>query len=216
MSVFQLPRVLCLSINSMMNRFWWWHQPTRRSMISKNWANLSKSKQSGGMGFRDLEIFNRALLAKQGWWLIQNPDSLVVQIMKEKYYTNSSFVHANLGSNPLYAWRSIFNSREMLKQGLIWRVGNGKDIKIWGDKWLPTSPTFQVQSRAPGLDRILECPVLLTSIWVAGISNSFKPCFPMRKLNISVTCLLVCCTNQTSWFGGEQRTGFLPLGVPIT
>ena len=27
-----------------------------------------------------------------------------------------------------------------------WQVGNGQNIKIWGDKWLPNSSTFKVIS----------------------------------------------------------------------
>ena len=33
-----------------------------------------------------------------------------------------------------------------LKQGTRWRVGNGKKIHIWDNKWLPTSTTYKVIS----------------------------------------------------------------------
>jgi hypothetical protein len=38
------------------------------------------------MGFRELECFNKAHLPKLMWGLVQHPDSLVAQIIKEKYY----------------------------------------------------------------------------------------------------------------------------------
>jgi hypothetical protein len=31
-------------------------------------------------------------------------------------------------------------------RNLGWRVGNGANIKIWGDKWLPSPTSFQVQT----------------------------------------------------------------------
>jgi hypothetical protein len=34
----------------------------------------------------------------------------------------------------------------MIKNGLVWRVGNGRDINIWGEKWLPIPTTFTVQT----------------------------------------------------------------------
>lgn len=90
------------------------------------------------MGFRDLEAFNLALFVKQGWRLIQFPDSLVARIMREKYFPQGSFMHAQLGSRPSYAWRSIYQAREVLEAGLVWRVGNGEKIHFWGDIWLLT------------------------------------------------------------------------------
>ncbi|KAG6629363.1 hypothetical protein CIPAW_14G079800 [Carya illinoinensis] len=29
---------------------------------------------------------------------------------------------------------------------MVWRVGNGKSIKVWKDKWLPSPSTSQVQT----------------------------------------------------------------------
>jgi hypothetical protein len=52
------------------------------------------AKLEGGLGFRDLVLFNKALLAKQGWPLLQNPDSLTAKIFEAKYYENSSFLEA--------------------------------------------------------------------------------------------------------------------------
>jgi len=37
-----------------------------------------------------------------------------------------------------YAWKSILQGREVLKKGARWCVGNGDDISIWGDAWLPS------------------------------------------------------------------------------
>lgn len=37
------------------------------------------------MGLGDLEVFNMAVLAKQGWRLVQNSDSLLVRALQGKY-----------------------------------------------------------------------------------------------------------------------------------
>jgi hypothetical protein len=44
-------------------------------------------------------------------------------------------------------------AKETLQQGLIWRVGDGSSIKVWGDKWLPNPITYEVQSPI----RLLRC-----------------------------------------------------------
>ncbi|KAJ9153303.1 hypothetical protein P3X46_026756 [Hevea brasiliensis] len=65
-----------------------------------------------------------------------NSNSLA-RILKAKYYPNVSFLEAPIGNNPSYVWRSIRESQSLIRDGLLWRVGDGNDIAIWLDSWLP-------------------------------------------------------------------------------
>jgi hypothetical protein len=40
-----------------------------------------------------------------------------------------------------YVWRSILKGLDVLRKGIIWRVGDGSRIKIWSDPWIPSSST---------------------------------------------------------------------------
>ena len=40
-----------------------------------------------------------------------------------------------------YTWRSIMQGLEVLKEGVIWRIGNGQRVGIWSDPWLPRGVT---------------------------------------------------------------------------
>ena len=93
-----------------------------------SWDKLCEPKECGGMGFKELKYFNLALLAKQGWWLQNGHNSLLYRVLKAKYFPNGDFLNAALGSNPSYTWRSILSIQSIVKQGVCWRVGNGKDI----------------------------------------------------------------------------------------
>lgn len=59
MSVFQLPKTWCRRINSMMLKFWWGHKDNYSKIAWMSWDKMSQSKEMGGLGFRDLEVFNQ-------------------------------------------------------------------------------------------------------------------------------------------------------------
>ena len=51
-----------------------------------------------------------------------------------------------MGNNPSFTWQSIMATQHIVREGIKWRVGNGNSIRIWGDKWLPSTPTHKVAS----------------------------------------------------------------------
>ena len=129
-----------------MRSFWWGQKHHETKMAWVGWKTMCKPKSQGGMGFRNLQAFNLALLAKQAWRILSNPSSLAARTLKAKYFPFCDILHANLGSSPSFTWRNIFNSLEVLRSGTRWRVGNGRLIHIWDDKWLPNPSTYKVIS----------------------------------------------------------------------
>lgn len=49
-------------------------------------GDLCIPKANGGLGFRDLEKFNLAMLAKQDWKIITQPHCLFARVMKENIF----------------------------------------------------------------------------------------------------------------------------------
>ncbi|XP_073318192.1 uncharacterized protein [Primulina huaijiensis] len=64
------------------------------------------------MGFRDFYGFNLAMLGKQVWKLLSDPNATICRIYKAKYYPRGDFLNANIGHNPSFAWRSILASQD--------------------------------------------------------------------------------------------------------
>ncbi|KAK6124264.1 hypothetical protein DH2020_042016 [Rehmannia glutinosa] len=143
MSIFKLPYSLCKDLQCLVSKFWWGGNEDKRKIHWMCWDKLRRPKHLGGMGFRDLELFNQALLAKQVWRLIDRPHSLVSRIFKAKYFPQASIFEAVVGSRPSYTWRSLIWGRDLLRDGIRWRVGNGRNINIVSDPWLPRPFSFK-------------------------------------------------------------------------
>jgi hypothetical protein len=125
----------------MIGRYWWSNQDKDNKIHWISWERLTRPKGEGGLGFRDIHLFNMAMLAKQGWRLVHNTESLCARVLRAKYYPEGNVLKARPAPNMSYTWRSILKGIEVLKAGMIWRVGDGSSINIWQDPWLPRECT---------------------------------------------------------------------------
>lgn len=137
MGCFDLTKTLCDQIGKMVARFWWNAQEGKQKIHWLSKDVLQKQKKEGGLGFRDIHDFNLAMLAKQCWRLWDRPESLCSRILKAKYFPESSILEAKPKSGMSYTWRSILKGLKVFKLGIVWRVGDGRDLKIWTDPWIP-------------------------------------------------------------------------------
>jgi hypothetical protein len=137
-----------------MSKFWWSQQGKEVGVHWMNWSCMSKAKSSGGIGFRDFKCFNQALLAKQGWRIWSNPNSLVV-----------------------------------------WRVRNGRTIRIWKDKWIPNPSTYRIFSPSSILNPDATMSELLKGDpkWWNG--QLLESIFTMHEVQLTRT-LVLSSTNR--------------------
>ena len=105
---------------------------------------------------------------------------------------------ASLENNPSFTWRSIWSSRVLLEGGCRWKIGDGRNILVWGDSWLKDEGNFRVVT--PLQDAIVKgvidviastdqdllefgslmhhCRILLCE------SSGFKICYARRQTNV--------------------------------
>ncbi|XP_073051686.1 uncharacterized mitochondrial protein AtMg00310-like [Primulina eburnea] len=131
MSCFRIPKSILEAIEKECSDFWWGKVDEKKRMHWKKWNSLCKPKCLGGMGFRHMEAFNKALLAKQIWRLMTMSDSMVVRVLKARYFKHQDIMKATIESNPSFIWRSLLWSRQLIEKGLSWRVGNGQKIQTF-------------------------------------------------------------------------------------
>nr|GMC69537.1 uncharacterized protein LOC109164833 [Ipomoea batatas] len=131
MSVFLIPKDIVRDIECAINAFWWGTEyGSRKGICWKSWSKLCTPKDWGGIGFRQFDQFNSALLYKQAWRLIQNPSSLVARVFQAKYYPGKSFLEANTGNNPSYIWSSLLTTRDIIRRHSRWRDASVSSLFI--------------------------------------------------------------------------------------
>ncbi|KAL9680155.1 hypothetical protein QQ045_018033 [Rhodiola kirilowii] len=109
MSCFKIPNSLIKRIVSMISNYWWSNSNGGRGIHWCKYRNLCKDKMEGGVGFKDLSIFNDALLAKQIWRLMEKPDNL-------------------MRNRPSLVWRSIWTSGQKVKKW-IQVLDSGEEVR---------------------------------------------------------------------------------------
>lgn len=92
-----------------MSAFWWNECSDKKKIHWVSWSKFCMPKE--------FEDFNQALLAKQAWKLLNEPQSLLAQVYRGIYYANMDFLECGKGYRPSYAWRSILFGCEFLVKG---------------------------------------------------------------------------------------------------
>jgi hypothetical protein len=205
MSCFRLPRGLCQHIDGLLRSFWWGIKEGKRRTCWVAWEEMTKPKYLGGLRFRDIEMFNLALLARQAWRLLQEPTSLSARVLKAAYYPDGDFLNANLGSSLSRVWRAIMDGKNVSEQGVIKRVGTGESINIWKTNWLPRDDLFKpVCSKLANLPQYVSELINANSQW--DLQLFWEIFIPM---DIEVIYSILFCTRRQEdcWAWHYERKG---------
>ncbi|KAF4391613.1 hypothetical protein G4B88_030764 [Cannabis sativa] len=80
--------------------------------------------------------------------MLTMPDSLVAR--KAKYFHHNSFLSTFKGHCASFTRQSLLWGRDLLKRGLLWKVGNDKSISTLHSYWIPSWRFIFIK------DRLLE------------------------------------------------------------
>ncbi|KAH1122314.1 hypothetical protein J1N35_005474 [Gossypium stocksii] len=160
------------------------------------------------MGFRDLSLFNKALLAKQVWRLLTQPDCLLSKVFKSRYYPFSDILSAKIGSYHSLTWRSFCCARDLFDDGLLWRIGNGANVNIWNDPWLPGLGNGRllvtnIDIRWSTVDELINMD---SGTWKKDMI--FKICDESQARWIINIPIVACCTPDILVWGYDASSEF--------
>lgn len=132
-----LPIGVIKAIEQQIRNFIWGSSLEQRKCHLIRWDIVTTSKECGGLGIRKLEVMNRAFLAKIGWRVLRNDDSLLALVLRAKYAATSpdcaKWHPRQAMSN---AWKGVIKAIPILQQGGRKLVRNGRDTSFWNEIWI--------------------------------------------------------------------------------
>lgn len=123
MSIFLLPKSLCLSMDAALKKFWWGSNSNGNSLMLKCWDSICLPKSSGGLGFRRMMDTNRALLSKLAWKMANPSNNLWRSLLASSYLISSNFLHYSpYPQNASWSWKDICKSKDLILKGACYTI----------------------------------------------------------------------------------------------
>ncbi|KAJ7974647.1 Ribonuclease H protein [Quillaja saponaria] len=120
--------------------FLWGDEDEKRKLHMIGWEEITRSKNEGGLGLKNLRTINLAFLTKVGCGMLTDNQSLWAQVMKAKYIKGGDLFQSQV-AKPLDSpfWKAICKIWTDILFGMRWIMGDGKTVSLWVDDWVPHS-----------------------------------------------------------------------------
>eukprot|EP00253_Pinus_taeda_P008342 PITA_08342 len=158
-----VPKGVLEKIRRICYRFLWAGSKESSVLPWVAWDKLARPKEWGGWGLKRLPEFSLSLVAKSGWRLI-SLENLWTSVVKRKYIDRVSLEdwirsQEKIKMNVSVIRKATVEAFSVIEQGLAWKIGDGRQIRIGRDPWVGCNEAF---SLSPGLLRHLGSKGILT------------------------------------------------------
>ena len=94
---------------------------------------------------RNLALMNKALLGKWNWRFTIESEALWKQVISHKYGVEEGgwCTRAERGRHGVGLWKAIRKEWLGMHSSLAFRVGNGRRVRFWKDKWCGDEPLYE-------------------------------------------------------------------------
>nr|KYP31479.1 Putative ribonuclease H protein At1g65750 family [Cajanus cajan] len=139
-SFFRVPRSVSREITSIQRKFLWGCSDGQRKISWISWDKVTLPKAQGGLGVKNVTLFNTAMLAKWRWTLFHLPSSIWSQVLLSKYGGGSNLWAQNPSNKESIWWSDLLivcggdEEGNWFDKMIEWRVGGGSRVRFWLDK----------------------------------------------------------------------------------
>ncbi|XP_020271446.1 uncharacterized protein LOC109846609 [Asparagus officinalis] len=101
-----------------------------------NWKKVCLNKEEGGLGVKDIALFNTSLLSKWLWKCLDR-NSTSGNFLHHLYVHNGTKLqNSSFKSSNSSFWNDVLSKKDAFLHNIKWIIGSGEDIRFWEDKWV--------------------------------------------------------------------------------
>uniref|UniRef100_A0A8R7UQZ0 Reverse transcriptase domain-containing protein n=1 Tax=Triticum urartu TaxID=4572 RepID=A0A8R7UQZ0_TRIUA len=139
MSNILFSRKLIAKLTSIIRNFWWTgikEDPSKKALCLRAWKDICTPKVEGGLGIKNIQAVNRGLILSAAWRIAEEPQSFLSQVLKSKYFPDTSIWRAKNNIPKSGFWASILKVKHILYANSIYQILDGNS-SVWSTPWFP-------------------------------------------------------------------------------
>ncbi|GJS75909.1 RNA-directed DNA polymerase, eukaryota, reverse transcriptase zinc-binding domain protein [Tanacetum coccineum] len=131
-------------INKLLKGFLWGQGELTKGKAKVSWDSICKPKELGGLGIKDLKLWNEVLLVKQLWNVISKKNTMWVKWVISENLKGKNIWEANAKVNISVGWKEILKLRDKIRKHVLWRIGDDNSVNALYDNWNTVGPLNEI------------------------------------------------------------------------
>ena len=104
------------------------------------WSDICIPKKEGGLGIKDLSLWNKALMIRHIWNLVYGTNNLWTSWINAYHLKGSSLWEVKAPHTCSWNWRKLLHLRPLVRPLFQHIIGSGLKTSLWFDNWHPDGP----------------------------------------------------------------------------
>lgn len=134
-SIFILPKNTIETVDRLCRNFLWSGFADKQGLVPVAWSDICLPRREGGLGLKQLREWNSAAMGKLLWRIHCRAKDIWVDWIYNKLKGRSIW-QINIPSDCAWTWRKLLQLRDVFKDFMCVRIGDGRECSLFYDYWL--------------------------------------------------------------------------------
>lgn len=136
-----LQKGILKQLSSLFIKFLWGGSTTSTKMVKVSWLDCCYPKEEGGLGLKNLFLWNEAAIFHQLWRILKPDDSSIwITWVQRTVLKRRAFWTMKIPSYASWCLQKIFKCRTAASRYIKYSVGRDSSFLVWHDPWLEGGP----------------------------------------------------------------------------